>query len=75
VKVKDVQKVKQVADAIRSRVVNKEAVWDYTEMKGTLDKIDSILTIVTYILLGIVLSISFFSLLTTTYINVVGQTN
>jgi ABC-type lipoprotein release transport system permease subunit len=30
---------------------------------------------VTYILLTIVLSISFFSLLTTTYLNVVNQTN
>lgn len=50
-------------------------MWDYTELKGTLDKIDKILTTVTYILLTIVLSISFFSLLTTTYINVVNQTN
>lgn len=52
-----------------------DRVWDYTELKNTIDRIDNILTTVTNILLVIVLAISFFSLLTTTYINILDQTN
>lgn len=75
VKVKHTDDVKAVADKIRRLNRGFDEVWDYTELKGTLDKIDGILSSVTYILLGIVLTISFFSLLTTAYLNVVGQTN
>ena len=75
VKVRDVSRVKAIADEIRRLSNNRDSVWDYTELKVTLDKIDGILTKVTYILLVIVLTISFFSLLTTTYINVINQTN
>ena len=75
VKVRDVSRVKAIADEIRRLNNNRDSVWDYTELKVTLDKIDGILTKVTYILLVIVLTISFFSLLTTTYINVINQTN
>lgn len=74
-KVRDVSRVKAIADEIRRLSNNRDSVWDYTELKVTLDKIDGILTKVTYILLVIVLTISFFSLLTTTYINVINQTN
>ena len=75
VKVRDVSRVKAIADEIRRLSNNRDSVWDYTELKVTLDKIDGILTKVTYILLVIVLTISFFSLLTTTYLNVISQTN
>ena len=75
IKVKDITKVKQIADQIRSINHSIDNVWDYTELKTTLDKIDNILTKVTYILLFIVLCISFFSLMTTTYINIINQTN
>lgn len=64
VKVKHTDDVKAVADKIRRLNRGFDEVWDYTELKGTLDKIDGILSSVTYILLGIVLTISFFSLLT-----------
>ena len=66
--------MKNVAQRLRALNAG-DRVWDYMELKKTIDKIDGILNIVTYILLGIVLAISFFSLLTTTYLNVVSQTN
>lgn len=75
VKVSSQDRVKEVAQAIRRANMNVDHVWDYTELKDTIDRIDNILATVTYILLGIVLAISFFSLLTTTYLNVVSQTN
>lgn len=64
-----------MAQRIRALNNNSNSVWDYTELKGTIDQIDYILGAVTYILLGIVLAISFFSLLTTTYLNILQQTN
>jgi len=64
-----------VAQRIRAMNQGMNSVWDYTELKGTIDRIDYILNMVTYILLGIVLAISFFSLLTTTYLNILQQTN
>ena len=66
--------MKNVAQRLRALNAG-DRVWDYMELKKTIDKIDGILNIVTYILLGIVLAISLFSLLTTTYLNVVSQTN
>lgn len=75
IKISNVSDVKNIAQRIRTQNKNIDRVWDYTELKDTIDKIDHILSMVTYILLGIVLAISFFSLLTTAYLNVVGQTN
>ena len=75
IKISDQERVKEVATAIRRANMNADHVWDYTELKSTIDRIDNILGTVTYILLGIVLAISFFSLPTTTYLNVVSQTN
>ena len=74
-KISNISDVKQVAQRIRAMNQNVDSVWDYTELKGTIDRIDHILNMVTYILLGIVLAISFFSLLTTTYLNILQQTN
>jgi ABC-type lipoprotein release transport system permease subunit len=75
VKISNISDVKNVAQRIRALNFNVESVWDYTELKDTIDRIDFILSVVTNILLGIVLAISFFSLLTTTYLNIVTQTN
>ena len=75
VKVRRIEEVKEVATQIRALNQNSNHVWDYTELKDTIDRIDNILSTVTYILLAIVLAISFFSLLTTTYLNVLSQTH
>ena len=75
VKISNISEVKGVAQRIRALNGNTERVWDYTELKDTIDRIDNILNMITYILLAIVLAISFFSLLTTTYLNILNQTN
>jgi hypothetical protein len=55
--------------------MNIDTVWDYSELKTNIDRIENMLNNVLTILLVVVLVISFFSLVTTTYINVVNQTN
>jgi ABC-type lipoprotein release transport system permease subunit len=75
VKISNISDVKNIAQQIRAINKNIHRVWDYSELKDTIDRIDNILTTVTYILLGMVLTISFFSLLTTACLNVVGQTS
>lgn len=50
-----------------------DSLWDFSELKSTLDKIENLLDNILTILLVLVLLISFFSLVTTSYINIVNQ--
>lgn len=50
-----------------------DGVWDFSDTKITLDKIENLLDNVLLILLVLVLLISFFSLVTTSYINIINQ--
>ena len=66
---------KEVAARIRNANGGRDKVWDYSELKKTISKIENVLNNIQNILLVIVLVISFFSLVTTTYVNVLNQTN
>lgn len=50
-----------------------DSVWDYSEVSGTIKKINDLLNKILTILLVLVLLISFFSLVTTSYVNIVNQ--
>ncbi len=74
-KIKDPAQAGPIANKIRSLQVNGDTVWDYTELKDTIDKISNLLDNILTIFLTIVLTISFFSLVTTSYVNIISQTN
>lgn len=74
-KVKDPLNTAELANRLRAKMATKNTnyVWDYSQSKATRDKIQSLLKNVLTILLVLVLLISFFSLVTTSYINIVNQ--
>jgi ABC-type lipoprotein release transport system permease subunit len=55
--------------------MNANTIWDYSELKQTIERIDNLLKNILNILLVLVLLISFFSLVTTSYVNIVNQSN
>ena len=75
VKVKDPLNTADLANKLRAimSTKNTNAVWDYSESKQTIDRIQNLLKNILNILLVIVLLISFFSLVTTSYIIIVNQ--
>jgi ABC-type antimicrobial peptide transport system permease subunit len=77
VKVKDPDNTKELASRIRSIMSTKNAdsLWDYSELKQTIQRINNLLRNILNILLVLVLLISFFSLVTTSYVNIVNQSN
>lgn len=75
VKITDPAQAGPIANKIRSLNTGSEVVWDYTELKDTIDKISNLLDNILTIFLTIVLTISFFSLVTTSYVNIISQTN
>ncbi len=74
VKVRNADEANKVANRIRALGTG-DVVWEYTELKDTINRIEKILDNILTILLVLVLIISFFSLVTTTYVNIVNQTN
>ena len=52
---------------------NMDNVWDFSEVSITINKIKDLLTQILDVLLVLVLIISFFSLVTTSYVNIVNQ--
>jgi ABC-type antimicrobial peptide transport system permease subunit len=54
---------------------NVDWVMNQAEFKENIDKISSTMANIFLVLLVVVLVISFFSLITTTYVNVINQTN
>ena len=52
---------------------NLDSLWDYSEVEKTINDINDLLNKILTILLVLVLIISFFSLITTSYINIVNQ--
>lgn len=52
---------------------NTDQLWEYSESRQTIDKIENLLQNILRILLVMVLLISFFSLITTSYINIINQ--
>lgn len=75
VQVKDPLNTAALANKIRSIISTKNSntVWDYSESKQTIDRIQNLLKNILNILLVMVLLISFFSLITTSYVNIVNQ--
>lgn len=75
VKVRDPLSTAALANRLRTimSTKNSNTVWDYSESKDTIDKIQNLLKNILNILLVMVLLISFFSLITTSYINIVNQ--
>jgi ABC-type lipoprotein release transport system permease subunit len=55
--------------------MNANTIWDYSELKQTIERIDNLLKNILNILLVLVLLISFFSLVTTSYVNIINQSN
>ena len=54
---------------------NIDSLWDFSETSKTIDQINELLRNIMTILLVIVLVISFFSLVTTSYVNIINQCN
>jgi cell division protein FtsX len=74
VKISDPEQAGPIANKVRL-LDGSNAVWDYTELKDTINKISNLLDKILTIFLTIVLTISFFSLVTTSYVNIISQTN
>lgn len=77
IKIRNPKKIKELANRLRIKISSRniDSVWDYSEMQGTINKIESLLDNILNILLVLVLTISFFSLVTTSYINIINQSN
>lgn len=54
-------------------MANMDKVWEYSELHSTISRIENLLTNVLNILLVVVLTISLFSLITTSSINILNQ--
>jgi ABC-type lipoprotein release transport system permease subunit len=77
VKVKDPENTRELANRLREKMAtrNSNTLWDYSELKQTIERIDNLLKNILKILLVLVLLISFFSLVTTSYVNIINQSN
>jgi ABC-type antimicrobial peptide transport system permease subunit len=77
VKVRDPEDTKELANRMRTIMSTKNAdsIWDYSEVKLTISRTNSLLRNILNILLVLVLLISFFSLVTTSYVNILNQSN
>lgn len=77
IKIRNPKKIKELANRLRIKISSRniDSVWDYSELQGTINKIESLLDNILNILLVLVLTISFFSLVTTSYINIINQSN
>lgn len=77
IKIRNPNKIKELANRLRIKISSRniDSVWDYSELQGTINKIESLLDNILNILLVLVLTISFFSLVTTSYINIINQSN
>lgn len=76
IKISDPSQSRQVANQLQREMsfTVTDKLWEYSELHSTIEKIENLLTKVLNILLVVVLIISFFSLVTTSYINIINQT-
>lgn len=71
----DPSTARDISSQVRDKASPYDKVWDYDQLRDTIDNISNVLSKVLLILLVVVLVISFFSLVTTSYINIINQTN
>lgn len=77
IKITSPDQAASIGNYLRNQISNStfDNVWNYSELKSTIDRIQNLLDNILIILLVVVLIISFFSLVTTSYLNIINQTN